>query len=123
MTAPGNGAEEVPGGPVADLSYTEASRELDEIVAFFEERDVDIDQLVSRLNGPRPSSTSSIAACGGPGCRWRTWSPDWLPPPIPTASTTGDTPEPFEPPGDEPPPPDDWFGTGDPGDDQAPGLF
>ena len=35
--------------PVADMSYTEASRELDEIVAFFEQRDVDVDQLVSRL--------------------------------------------------------------------------
>ena len=38
-----------PGSPVADLSYTEASRELDEIVAFFEQRDVDVDQLVARL--------------------------------------------------------------------------
>ncbi len=46
MASP-NGDE--PGGPVGDLSYTEASRELDEIVAFFEQREVDIDQLVSRL--------------------------------------------------------------------------
>ncbi len=38
-----------PGGPVEDLSYTEASRELDDIVAFFEQRDVDVDQLVSKL--------------------------------------------------------------------------
>jgi len=39
-----------PGGrPVGELSYTEASRELDEIVAFFEQREVDVDQLVSRL--------------------------------------------------------------------------
>jgi exodeoxyribonuclease VII small subunit len=37
------------GPPVADLSYTEASRELDEIVAFFEGREVDVDQLVGRL--------------------------------------------------------------------------
>ena len=35
--------------PVEELSYTEASGELDEIVAFFEQRDIDIDHLVSRL--------------------------------------------------------------------------
>jgi len=35
--------------PVQDLSYTEASRELDDIVRFFEQRDVDVDQLVGRL--------------------------------------------------------------------------
>jgi exodeoxyribonuclease VII small subunit len=35
--------------PVADLSYTEASRELDDIVAFFEQREVDVDLLVARL--------------------------------------------------------------------------
>jgi exodeoxyribonuclease VII small subunit len=35
--------------PVASLSFVEASRELDEIVAFFEQRDVDVDQLVARL--------------------------------------------------------------------------
>ena len=35
--------------PVGELSYTEASRELDEIVAFFEQREVDVDQLVARL--------------------------------------------------------------------------
>jgi len=34
---------------VTELSYTEASRELDEIVAFFEQREVDVDQLVARL--------------------------------------------------------------------------
>ena len=34
---------------MADLTYTEASRELDEIVAFFEQREVDVDQLVARL--------------------------------------------------------------------------
>ena len=37
------------GRPVGELTYTEASRELDAIVAFFEERDVDVDQLVARL--------------------------------------------------------------------------
>lgn len=37
------------GPPVEGLSYTEASRELDEIVHFFEQRDVDVDQLVGRL--------------------------------------------------------------------------
>jgi len=31
------------------LTYTEASRELDEIVAFFEQGDLDVDQLVGRL--------------------------------------------------------------------------
>jgi exodeoxyribonuclease VII small subunit len=35
--------------PVGELSYTEASHELDEIVAFFEQREVDVDQLVSQL--------------------------------------------------------------------------
>ena len=35
--------------PVSELSYTEASRELDEIVAFFEQGDLDVDQLVGRL--------------------------------------------------------------------------
>jgi exodeoxyribonuclease VII small subunit len=35
--------------PVSELSYTQASRELDGIVDFFEQRDVDVDQLVARL--------------------------------------------------------------------------
>src|SRR5215469_11343961 len=35
--------------PVDKLSYTEASRELDAIVDFFEQREVDVDVLVSRL--------------------------------------------------------------------------
>jgi len=35
--------------PVSDLSYTEASRELDAIVDFFEQREVDVDLLVARL--------------------------------------------------------------------------
>lgn len=48
MTGPdGAGAREP--APVAELSYSEASRELDDIVAFFEQRDVDVDQLVARL--------------------------------------------------------------------------
>jgi exodeoxyribonuclease VII small subunit len=34
---------------VETLSYTEASRELDAIVEFFEQREVDVDVLVSRL--------------------------------------------------------------------------
>ena len=38
-----------PGRPVEDMSYTEASEELDSIVAFFEGREVDVDQLVARL--------------------------------------------------------------------------
>ncbi len=37
------------GRPVEDMSYTEASEELDTIVAFFEGREVDVDQLVGRL--------------------------------------------------------------------------
>jgi exonuclease VII small subunit len=35
--------------PVDEMSYTEASAELDAIVGFFEGRDVDVDQLVGRL--------------------------------------------------------------------------
>jgi exodeoxyribonuclease VII small subunit len=35
--------------PVDQLSYTEASRELDAIVDFFEQREVDVDVLVTRL--------------------------------------------------------------------------
>jgi exodeoxyribonuclease VII small subunit len=34
---------------VSELTYTQASRELEEIVSFFEQRDVDVDQLVARL--------------------------------------------------------------------------
>ena len=35
--------------PVDALSYTDASRELDSIVQFFEQREVDVDVLVARL--------------------------------------------------------------------------
>jgi exodeoxyribonuclease VII small subunit len=35
--------------PVEKLSYTDASRELDSIVEFFEQREVDVDILVARL--------------------------------------------------------------------------
>jgi exodeoxyribonuclease VII small subunit len=35
--------------PVEALSYTDASRELDSIVQFFEQREVDVDVLVARL--------------------------------------------------------------------------
>ena len=35
--------------PVDQLSYTQASRELDSIVDFFEQREVDVDVLVVRL--------------------------------------------------------------------------
>jgi exodeoxyribonuclease VII small subunit len=35
--------------PVDQLTYTEASRELDGIVSFFEQREVDVDVLVARL--------------------------------------------------------------------------
>jgi exodeoxyribonuclease VII small subunit len=37
------------GVPVGQLSFTEASRELDAIVNFFEQREVDVDVLVGRL--------------------------------------------------------------------------
>ncbi len=39
----------VPDRRVEDMSYREASEELDTIVAFFEGREVDVDQLVGRL--------------------------------------------------------------------------
>ena len=43
-------ADEAPAAvPVDQLSYTEASRELDAIVDFFEQREVDVDVLVTRL--------------------------------------------------------------------------
>ncbi len=35
--------------PVGELSFTEASRELDSIVNFFEQREVDVDVLVGQL--------------------------------------------------------------------------
>ncbi len=35
--------------PVTELTFTEASHELDTIVEFFDQRDVDVDQLVGRL--------------------------------------------------------------------------
>jgi exonuclease VII small subunit len=37
------------GRPVDEMTYTEASAELDEIVSYFEGREVDVDQLVGRL--------------------------------------------------------------------------
>ena len=40
---------EDPSVPVGELSYAEASRELDEIVAVFEQGDLDLDRLVGRL--------------------------------------------------------------------------
>jgi exodeoxyribonuclease VII small subunit len=46
MTDKADGANDV---PVDELSYTEASRELDAIVGFFEQREVDVDVLVARL--------------------------------------------------------------------------
>ena len=45
-------ADERP-SPVEQLSYTEASRELDAIVEFFEQREVDVDVLVAGWSGPR----------------------------------------------------------------------
>ncbi len=43
------GTKESAATAVDKLSYTDASRELDEIVEFFEQREVDVDVLVSRL--------------------------------------------------------------------------
>jgi exonuclease VII small subunit len=43
---PGDADNEI---PVSELSYTKASRELDAIVEFFEQREVDVDLLVARL--------------------------------------------------------------------------
>jgi exodeoxyribonuclease VII small subunit len=37
------------GPPPGEMSYTEASAELDDIVRFFEQREVDVDELVGRL--------------------------------------------------------------------------
>jgi exodeoxyribonuclease VII small subunit len=42
-------AAQEPPVAVEELSYTDASRELDAIVGFFEQREVDVDVLVSRL--------------------------------------------------------------------------
>lgn len=50
MAREGAGREGAADAPlVAAMSYTDASRELDEIVAFFEGREVDVDQLVTKL--------------------------------------------------------------------------
>lgn len=46
---PASDGEEAGARPVAAMSYAEASAELDEIVGFFEQRDLDVDQLVGRL--------------------------------------------------------------------------
>ncbi len=44
-----DGGNSDPPAPVEGLTYTEASRELDAIVDFFEQREVDVDVLVTRL--------------------------------------------------------------------------
>lgn len=51
MTEPSSAANGDAGGgiPVSELTYTQASSELDSIVDFFEHRDVDVDLLVPRL--------------------------------------------------------------------------
>ncbi|MGH9082982.1 MAG: exodeoxyribonuclease VII small subunit [Acidimicrobiales bacterium] len=51
MTEPGTEREGPAGAgrPVGDLTYAEASQELDGIVAYFEQREVDVDHLVARL--------------------------------------------------------------------------
>ena len=64
--------------PVGQMSYTEASRELDAIVDFFEQREVDVDVLVARLERATLSSlTSWTGACVRPGPKSRSWCPGW----------------------------------------------
>jgi exodeoxyribonuclease VII small subunit len=48
-SASGSAGDAPAAAPVEELSYTEASRELDAIVDFFEQREVDVDVLVTRL--------------------------------------------------------------------------
>lgn len=48
-TSAGDDPATTGGTPVEEMSYTDASAELDSIVGFFEQREVDVDQLVSRL--------------------------------------------------------------------------
>ncbi len=49
MTGMGEARPDPDPVPLSELSYTQANRELDEIVAFFEQREIDVDQLVARL--------------------------------------------------------------------------
>ena len=91
--------------PVAELSYTDASRELDEIVAFFEQGDLDVDQLVGRLE----RATAIVDELDRRLRRTRAQVEDLVPRLESTVASAGrdDAPEP-DAPGD---------------DDEAPGLF
>ena len=54
--------------PVEQLSFTEASRELDAIVNFFEQREVDVDVLVGRSGtGDRAHRRARSSAAPDPG--------------------------------------------------------
>jgi exodeoxyribonuclease VII small subunit len=92
--------------PVAELSYTDASRELDEIVAFFEQGDLDVDQLVGRLE----RATAIVDELDRRLRRTRAQVEDLVPRLESTVASSGrdDVPEP-DAPGDD--------------DDEAPGLF
>ena len=96
------------GTPVApgELSYTEASRELDQIVAFFEEGDLDVDQLVGRLE----RATAIVDELDRRLRRTRTQVEDLVPRLESAVASTGsdDAADPDAPPHD---------------DDDAPGLF
>ena len=65
------------GVPCYRTQYTEASRELDAIVGFFEQaRWMSINWWFD-WRGPPPSSTSSTGACARPGPRSRNSCPVW----------------------------------------------
>jgi exodeoxyribonuclease VII small subunit len=89
---------------VAELSYTAASRELDEIVAFFEQGDLDIDQLVGRLE----RATAIVDELDRRLRRTRAQVQDLVPR---LESAVASTDRDGAPQSDEPP------------DDDAPGLF
>jgi exodeoxyribonuclease VII small subunit len=102
-SAPGDEDE---GMPVVELSYTEASRELDEIVAFFEQGDLDVDQLVGRLE----RATAIVDELDRRLRRTRAQVEDLVPRLESTVASAGrdDAPDPEGPDGE---------------DDDAPGLF
>jgi exodeoxyribonuclease VII small subunit len=87
--------------PVGELSYTEASRELDEIVAFFEQGDLDVDQLVGRLE----RATAIVDELDRRLRRTRTQVEDLVPrlESAVTSSGRDDAPLPDEPPDDDSP--------------------
>jgi exonuclease VII small subunit len=62
--------------PVEGLSYTDASRELDSIVEFFEQREVDVDVLVARLERATALIDELDRRLRHTGRRSRSWCPD-----------------------------------------------